>query len=165
MPSILDRAFKGELLVSRIYFAYGSNMKTNRMTKRVPSAKPVGYAKLIGKKLAFNKISTDGSGKTNIVDSENSVVLGVLLEVDEKDITKLDDIEKGYENQGITVIGTDGQQLQAFTYVSTQTNDGLKPYDWYLKFLVEGAEENKLPKDYVDYLRSFESMPDSRKKK
>jgi gamma-glutamylcyclotransferase len=165
MPSILDKAFKGELLMRKVYFAYGSNMKTDRMTKRVPSAKPLSYAKLMDKKLTFNKISSDGSGKTNIVDSENNVVLGVLFEVDEKDIMKLDAIEKGYEKQDVTVLGTDGQQIHTFTYVSAQTKDGLKPYDWYLNFLIEGAEENKLPKDYVDYLRGFESVPDTRKKK
>ena len=150
--------------MSQVYFAYGSNMKTDRMTKRVPSAKPLGYAKLVGKKLVFNKISSDGSGKTNIVRSKNSVVLGVLFEVNETDIVKLDGIEKGYKKQDITVLGNNDKPLHAFTYVSTQTKDGLKPYDRYLNFLVQGAEENGLPKDYVDSLRKFESMLDTRKK-
>jgi len=150
--------------MSPIYFAYGSNMKTDRMTRRVPSAKPLGYAKLMDKKLVFNKISSDGSGKTNIVDAKNGVVLGVLFEIDEEEIVKLDDIEKGYEKQDITVLGNDDKPLRAFTYVSTQTKDGLKPYDWYLNFLIEGADENELPKGYVDSLRMFESVPDTRKK-
>jgi gamma-glutamylcyclotransferase (GGCT)/AIG2-like uncharacterized protein YtfP len=151
--------------MSAIYFAYGSNMKVDRMTKRVSSAKPLGYAKLLEKRLAFNKISDDKSGKTNIVDSKNSFVLGVLFEVDKTGIEKLDEFEKGYERQAVTVLGTDDQKIHAFAYVSTQTDDSLNPYDWYLKLLIDGAEENNLPKDYVDYLRSFKSVPDTRKRK
>jgi gamma-glutamylcyclotransferase (GGCT)/AIG2-like uncharacterized protein YtfP len=152
-------------MTTKLYFAYGSNMKTSRMTDRVPSAKPVGYAKLTGNTIAFNKASNDKSGKTNIVDSKNSYVLGVLFEVDEKDIPKLDEFEKGYEKQEVTVSRADNQNITAFIYISTQTNNDLKPYDWYLNLLIDGAEENNLPKDYIDYLRSFESVPDTRKKK
>ena len=151
--------------MSAIYFAYGSNMKIDRMTKRVPSAKPAGYARLVDKKLAFNKISTDGSGKTIIVDAKNSIVLGVLFEVNEDEIVNLDDAEKGYERQNIVVLNNDGQQIHAFTYISAQTNNDLKPYDWYLKFLIDGAHENNLPKDYIESLKRLESMPDLRKKK
>jgi gamma-glutamylcyclotransferase len=151
--------------MSAIYFAYGSNMKVDRMTERVPSAHPVGYAKLAGNKLAFNKVSKDGSGKTNIVDSKNDVVFGVLFEVDEDQIANLDDIEQGYERKNIMVLGSNEQEIHVFTYISNQTNNDLKPYDWYLKFLVNGAEENNLPRDYVDFLKDFESVPDTRKKK
>lgn len=35
----------------------------------------------------------------------------------------------------------------------------------YLELIIQGAEENKLPKDYIDDLRKFESKPDTRKKK
>jgi hypothetical protein len=46
-----------------LYFAYGSNMKSSRIKskKRAPSAKAIGRAKLKGKRLAFNKVSKDGS--------------------------------------------------------------------------------------------------------
>lgn len=150
--------------MSLIYFAYGSNMKIDRVTKRVPSAKTFGYAKLMDKKLVFNKISTDGSGKANIIDSKNNVVVGVLFDLDKDEIMKLDEIEKGYERQDVTVFGNDEIPIHAFTYISTQTNDELIPYDWYLNFLIDGADENLLPKDYIDCLRRFDSMPDTRKK-
>jgi len=139
-------------------------MKTDRMTERVPSAIPLGYARWMDKKIAFNKISSDRSGKTNIIDSENSVVLGVLFGVDEKDIAKLDEFEKGYERKEVTVLSADDQLIHAFTYISSQTNDVLKPYDWYLDLLIQGAEENGLPDEYVENLRKVVSMPDPRKK-
>ena len=148
-----------------IYFAYGSNMKTDRMIKRVPSARPLGYATLLDNKLVFNKISNDGSGKGNVVDANDSIVLGVLFEIDEQDVKKLDEFEKGYEKQDITVLGDDERQISAFTYVSKQTKNGLLPYDWYIELIIQGAAENRLPQDYIDSLKKFESKPDTRKKK
>jgi hypothetical protein len=47
------------------YFAYGSNMETARLRERMPSAKPLGVAKLSGHELRFHKRSKDGSGKCN----------------------------------------------------------------------------------------------------
>ena len=44
-----------------IYFAYGSNMKTSRLQSRVPSAKALGRARLLGKRLACNRQSVDRS--------------------------------------------------------------------------------------------------------
>ena len=151
--------------MGKIYFAYGSNMKIDRMSKRAPSTKLLGYAKIRDHQLVFNKISRDGSGKANIVESNSSVVFGVLFDIEEQDILRLDDYEKGYDKQDITVIDHDERPLNAFTYISTQVKEGLIPFDWYLEMILQGAIENKLPKYYVENLRKFESVPDIRKKK
>lgn len=44
-------------------FAYGSNMLTDRLRERVPSARPVAVARLAGHSLRWHKVSIDGSGK------------------------------------------------------------------------------------------------------
>src|SRR3989304_2152018 len=134
--------------MSQIYFAYGSNMKIERITKRAPSVRVLGRARILDKQLAFNKISTDGSGKANIVDASSIFVWGVLYEIDECDIPKLDDTEKGYDKQNIVVMGDNERPFRAFTYIATRTKEGLIPYDWYLKLIIQGAEDNKLPKEY-----------------
>ncbi|MBI5952179.1 MAG: gamma-glutamylcyclotransferase [Chloroflexi bacterium] len=141
-------------------------MKRERITNRVPSAKPVGIGKLPDKKLAFNKISTkDGTGKTNIITDKGSAVLGVLFEIDESEIVNLDKIEGGYERQNITVLDNDGKPISAFTYVSTKINDALKPHDTYLNYLIQGAEDNGLPQDYIDNLKKIETVPDPEKQR
>lgn len=150
----------------KLYFAYGSNMKKDRMTERVPSAKAVGIGRLIDKKLAFNKISTkDGTGKTNIVAANGSIVLGVLFEVDEGEIVNLDKAEGGYERQDITVLDNDDKPMSAFTYVSTKIDNALKPHDTYLNYLIQGAEENEFPQNYIDNLKRVEFVPDPEKQK
>lgn len=45
------------------YFAYGSNMLTERLIARTPSARPVGTSLLPGHRLTFHKRGRDGSGK------------------------------------------------------------------------------------------------------
>ncbi|RMD60293.1 MAG: gamma-glutamylcyclotransferase, partial [Planctomycetota bacterium] len=46
-----------------LYFAYGSNMSTPRLRRRVSRAVPVATARLPGCRLAFHKLGADGSGK------------------------------------------------------------------------------------------------------
>jgi gamma-glutamylcyclotransferase (GGCT)/AIG2-like uncharacterized protein YtfP len=151
--------------MSKLYFAYGSNMKLARLAKRAPSVKVQGCVRISGKQMVFNKISQDGSGKANIVDAQSRTTWGVLFEIDENDIPKLDDAEKGYDKQELLVIDNNEKTFSAFTYVSQKTNDGLMPYDWYLTLIIQGAEENNLPKGYVESLKIIGSMPDVRKKK
>jgi len=169
LPSVLDKAFKGELLTqkSKPYFAYGSNMKIDRITadERAPSARKLGLAKIQDKKMVFNKVSTDGSGKGNIIVSLSNLVWGVLFEINEREIQNLDRAEGGYYKQDITVVDENGNSTEAFTYISSKTDNNLKPYDWYLALIIEGADENDLPKEYVDELRKTLSIPDPRKKK
>jgi gamma-glutamylcyclotransferase len=151
--------------MSKVYFAYGSNMSSAWLIRRTPSAKALGLARVADKKLVFNKISINSSGKANIVDAPMEAVWGVLFEIDENDIPNLDNAEKGYDRQSIAVTDLEGHQIQAFTYVSTQTNDELIPYDWYLSLVIEGAGEYNLPKSYQEKLRSFPTKPDPKKAK
>ena len=48
-----------------LYFAYGSNMLTRRLTApaRAPLALATGTVFAEGRRLTFDKVSTDGSGK------------------------------------------------------------------------------------------------------
>jgi gamma-glutamylcyclotransferase len=149
----------------RIYFAYGSNMKVERLIKRAPSAKTLGRAIISDKQVVFNKLSKTGSGKANIVDTPRKTTWGVLFEIDVTDIPKLDNAEEGYKRQNILVVDDNQISVRAFTYVAMKKKDGLKPFDWYLTLMIQGAKENNLPKDYVENLRKFVSVPDPSKKK
>ena len=65
-----------------VYFAYGSNMSTARLRKRMPSCKPIGIATLPGHALRFHKRSTDKSGKCNAFASgNNNRVIGVAVQL------------------------------------------------------------------------------------
>jgi hypothetical protein len=140
------------------YFAYGSNMSFDRLTAqdRLPSAKVKTIGHITGYVFKFNKISIDGSGKGNIehTGNPNNMVYGVVYEFDKSEKSKLDNAEKGYDEITVTVSTPKGE-IKAYAYYSTNTDNTLKPTASYKKYVVDGAKENGLPKDYIKKLRRF----------
>lgn len=145
-----------------LYFAYGSNMETSRLQKRVPSAKPIGQAKLQGYRLVCNKKSKDSSGKANLVDSPRDTVWGVLYKIDEAELDKLDRIESGYARTLVKVATDRGTSVNAYVYVSSQLTRDARPYKWYKKLVIDGAQQHDLPECYLKYLKQIESKRDQR---
>lgn len=144
------------------YFAYGSNMSTERLQKRVPSAKPIGRAKLPDKRLVCNKKSKDGSGKANLTDKTGVIVWGVLYEIDEIELDKLDEVESGYARMLMKVMTDQGSLVEAHVYVSSELTDDAQPYNWYKKAIIDGARQHHLPESYVEYLKQIKSKRDQK---
>jgi len=147
------------------YFAYGSNMSTERLRERVPSAKALGRAKLPNKLLVCNKKSKDGSGKANLIDSTGDTVWGVLYEVDPTELNRLDIVESGYTRIILEVITDQDSSVEAYVYVSSKLTDDARPYDWYKKLMIEGARKHQLPASYVKYLEQIHSKPNPGKQR
>lgn len=146
-----------------LYFAYGSNMSRRRLTARVPSARPVAGARLWRYRLAFHKVGRDGSGKCDIVPCVESMVHGVLFEIASRDKPSLDaceDLGRGYAEGQVSVTTDRGQTVRAFTYVALLRDTSLQPFDWYLRHLIEGAVEHRLPVAYRDTLAAIETDED-----
>ena len=149
-----------------IYFAYGSNMLTRRLRAkdRAPSAHAIGVGFVEGRRLTFNKLGRDGSGKCDIEFTGNSAdrAYGVLFRLAIGEKATLDNVEgvgSGYVDQTIQV-STAGGAVTALTYVATLKSPALRPFHWYKAFVVSGAMENGLPDVYVDWVRAFESLAD-----
>ena len=140
-----------------IYFAYGSNMTTSRLQSRVPSAKALGRARLLGKRLVCDKQSIDESAKANLEPSPGDVVWGVLFQIDLSELGKLDRVEGGYERVEVEVLDEAGEPVTAHTYVARRVTTDPVPYEWYKQLIIAGAREHDLPKDYVAYLDSLAS--------
>ena len=146
------------------YFAYGSNMLTRQLTMadRAPSAKPVGIGYVEGRRLTFDKVSQDGSGKCDAeaTGKKTDRVYGVIFEIALTDKAALDKAEgKGYAEERVEVVTVAGK-VQIETYIATKKVPVLRPYHWYKAITVAGAVEHELPKDYVEWLRAFESIED-----
>jgi gamma-glutamylcyclotransferase len=78
-----------------LYFAYGSNMLTERLQKRCPSVRPLGNAMARGFSLTFSKRGNDGSGKAMLVKTgeKEEAVYGVLFGGSQSEQTNLDKAE------------------------------------------------------------------------
>ena len=140
---------------SLLYFAYGSNMLTERLTARVPSAVPVMTGKVVGRRLDFAKRSMDGSGKADMPLQPGAVVQGVLFQMTQDDLRALDVFEgagRGYEQQWVKVERMDGTTAEAISYVATDRVPDKNPYDWYLALVIAGARQHGLSSDYLSQL-------------
>lgn len=153
------------------YFAYGSNMSTSRLQKRVPSAMALGCYALSGHDLRFHKSSKDGSGKCDAYSTKNEldIIYGVLFKIDPKEMPALDKAEGlglGYDQKEITVTDSDGSLVTAVTYVATNIDNNKKPYSWYVNHVLVGAKEASLPLKYIEEkIASIDSIEDSDKER
>ena len=150
--------------MSEAVFAFGSNMCSGRLRDYAVAPSRGGVAAVLSEyRLRFNKPSLDGSGKANVENSPDDVVWGVLYFIPVRQLAVLDAGEgSGYLRKRILVRGGDGTSSQAWIYVASapDANPNLRPYSWYKRFLVEGANEHGLPPGYVERLNAIDAIND-----
>lgn len=155
-----------------LYFAYGSNVLSTRLTARCPTARRVGIALARGHSLHFAKKSVDGSGKATLKPSSmEQATPGVVYEIDLNDRPALDRFESAGRNFASSGLGyhriddfhveLQGRTTVATTYLAAAPVPDLVPFDWYLALIVAGAVEQGFDPDYVARLRACDWMPDS----
>ena len=147
------------------YFAYGSNMLTERLKARCPGATAAGRAIADGAVIEFSKRSKDGSGKATLRQEVRGQTAGVLFEIPTAELGALDSHEgvgKGYQRcDAFRVRRIDGDEIVlAVTYLATSTDSSLKPYDWYLALVIAGAHQHGHGDDYLRALRREPHLPD-----
>ena len=143
--------------------AYGSNMSLNRLLARLPNAKRIGVATVNGFQLTFDKQGFDDSGKCNAeqTDNHNDVLYGVLYQITDEEKVILDKIEgPRYDCFAISATTECGESYNAYCYIANTFDDQLLPYDWYLRHVLTGAIEAKLPDWYIDKIRLQQSKQD-----
>jgi hypothetical protein len=148
-------------------FAYGSNMCRDRLLDRVPSARYEFVVSLSGHALRFHKRSIDDSAKADafFTEEEDHKVWGIVVDVPEDDRGKLDRAEglgQGYTSQDVTVLDCDGNPYQVVAYLAEESHidSHLRPYDWYLALVVDGARARGLPDPYVKDVEAVPAVPD-----
>ncbi|XP_022204592.2 gamma-glutamylcyclotransferase isoform X2 [Nilaparvata lugens] len=155
-----------------LYFAYGSNLLQQRIHIANPTAIFKTIAKLQDFRLDFNYYSErwKGSAATIVADSK-SHVWGIVYEIDNKDQPNLDR-QEGVAEGVYRVIKVDvesplGKSFTCRSYQLTDQPPPLKngeslpssrfPSKIYLNTIIAGAIENKIPADYIDYLKKIPS--------
>lgn len=150
-----------------LYFAYGSNMSLRRLQQRVPSAQKYCRAQLYKHQLRFHKWSrVDGSAKCDAcyTDESSDCVEGILFRIDADDKRRLDNVEgvgHGYESKHVRVVDENEHTLHAYTYIATEIDASLKPYDWYKQHVLNGAKEHHLPVEYIEQIDAIQAQADS----
>ena len=132
-------------------------MKRSRLEDRIGTVIDHGMATLNDYRIAFNKLSIDKSGKTNIVPTERQDVLGVLYELSDEQLKILDNTEKGYLRIPM-IVDVSGKATEVQTYVAMneRVHNGLFPTAEYLSHLIDGARDHGFPEEYQNLLKGFD---------
>ena len=145
------------------YFAYGSNMNIVRMRERGIRFSKREWAVLEGYRLVFNKIASRNrmEGYANIVEDRGNYVEGILYDIADEDLKKLDKYEgypQHYDRKKLKVRLVNGETVKAVVYVAQQemTSDELKPSKDYLNHLLKGCD--LLSKKYCEKLKNVETI-------
>jgi gamma-glutamylcyclotransferase len=150
------------------YFAYGSNMDGRQMEQRCPVARFLCVARLADHRLAFTRYSRErGCGVADIIPKAGECVWGVVYELSESDLSRLDCYEgykpgshaqgNAYNREKVAVFagGRAGEVLSAYAYVvSAKRHDAPPPSQAYLRHLLCGARRWRLPESYIRCLEA-----------
>lgn len=144
------------------YFAYGSNMKLIQIKSRCLEAKKIGSGRLNGYEICFPRKSPSrqGKGVASICEKAGGHVEGVVFELIDSDLNRLDEYEgvpKSYIRKPVMILMNDGGEIVAETYVAnTMEGAPFKPSKAYMGTIIEGAIENMLSDHYIEKLREIE---------
>uniref|UniRef100_T1IZ91 gamma-glutamylcyclotransferase n=1 Tax=Strigamia maritima TaxID=126957 RepID=T1IZ91_STRMM len=144
---------------SFLYFAYGSNMLTERIRINNPSARKVAIAFLQHYRLDFNLYGKAWHGAVaTIVPDHDNCVWGVVWQISSNDMVNLDKQEFGYDAMTVLVHSAQGCHLQCRSYAvpSGPRPVDARPSPIYKNVIIKGAIEHHLPQDYVDQLNKID---------
>ncbi|BFZ13364.1 hypothetical protein BsWGS_16402 [Bradybaena similaris] len=144
------------------YFAYGSNMLTERIHINNPTAKLYGIGKLYGYRLAFDvpiglpASNWHGASGTIRPAGPKEYVYGVIWNIQTEDLAYLDSQENHYTPMQVDVELDGGETVSCRSYeMHYETSRIPLPSPHYKRVIIAGAKQHGLPEDYIQYLECF----------
>ena len=139
------------------YFAYGSNMSFEHM-RRICGwhFTVIGVGKLNG-----YEFGPDGRGYANVRKSGSNHVYGVLYELDQYSLDALDEFEGYPDIFGRNEVEVEDENMEKYTaWVYMEKPDkfnGDYIRQEYLKRVISGAVENRLPEEWIKFLTTYQT--------
>ena len=136
------------------YFAYGSNLDLAQMKIRCPSSELISKGSLSGYRLTFNRYSSGwGGGVADVIQGKGSEVWGLVFELSNSDLKRLDSYEGCYNDQTSlyerwkAVINTPkGQISDVWVYTVVEKQKFVQPTLEYLQIIKDAAVRWNFPK-------------------
>ena len=145
------------------YFAYGSNLVTERMRERGAAFTAAQPAVLRGHRLVFDKRGFDGSGRASLARAAGGQVHGVLYDLPREGLEALKVFETGYDLVAVQVeVDGEGRPalVPALAFVARpDRRTTAPPARSYLSIILQGLEEHGLPKAARDEVERAASGP------
>ena len=136
-----------------VYFAYGTLLDIDEMTRFCPSAKSLGLMRLLDHKLKFSfcKKNSDQGG-CNLESYPGNIMYGILYEMPKKELMDLDRLSGHgdglWTNMHINLINEQGETIKAQTYVIPTSIGDYTPSEAYVKPILTGLGALPIPDDY-----------------
>ncbi|CAD6217241.1 GSCOCG00004741001-RA-CDS [Cotesia congregata] len=158
-----------------LYFAYGSNLLESRLHIANPNATFFDIARLEDYRIDFVGNSKVWSGSVGtIVELPGCHVWGVIWELPASEISNLDrqeGVHTGkYKAFNVSVTTPEGETFECRTYKQSldpeeiveldQLPDNRLPSMAYIKVIIKGAKQKKLPEEYIKFLESIKFNPE-----
>ena len=141
------------------YFSFASNMKSEQMKSRCPSANQVGIGVLKDHELVFNRKGSYRPGGVASVQQHGSKrVYGIIWKLNPAEFADLDQTEDltAYRRFEEEIQTLDGATYKCHIYKAIPQGS-FDPDPDYLELVIEAASEQQLPDDYIEYLESFKN--------
>ena len=138
----------------KYYFAYGSNMKFERMMgkDRCPNSKPIDKGVLKGYRWVIS-----ARGVANVLSSEPDYVEGYVFSItesDEKELDKREGVKKGCYVKEMLPVEINGNSSKCLVYIDPVKDEG-KARPNYIPLINKGIIDSKLSLEYVNrYIRN-----------
>ena len=153
-------------LTVHYYFAYGSNMNSDRVRQRKMSFESASSGRLLDYSLRFNKRSVKypGAAAANVVASAKGVTEGVVYRLADPVQIEMMDPYEGYPvlyRRTALPIVTKAGVVDAWVYIANEdyVAEGLAPAQWYLNHLLAGR--GYLSNSYFESLSQTKCLDDS----
>ena len=138
------------------YFAYGSNLDLLQMKRRCPSSELISKGSLPGYRLTFNRYSSGwNGGVADVIKEQGSEVWGLVFELSDTDLKRLDRYEGCYKDQTSlyerwkAVIDTpNGQVCDVWVYAVVEKEKFVQPAPEYLQIIKDAAMRYDFPEAF-----------------
>ena len=144
-------------------FAYGSNLGTAQIRRHAASARFCTRASLPGFRMVFPLVGEDWQGGVaGLQPYPTSRVEGVLYDIAAEDWPRLDDYEGrdegDYYREKMPGVLPDGSTREAWIYFAVARGTGAcAPSAAYMAAVIAGAQEHRLPAEYIRSLRAIQT--------
>ncbi|KAB1276113.1 Gamma-glutamylcyclotransferase [Camelus dromedarius] len=164
MANVSGEALRNQEEESFLYFAYGSNLLTERIHLRNPSAAFCCVACLQDFKLDFGNSQGKTSetwhgGIATVFESPGDEVWGVVWKMNKSNLSSLDTqegVKSGtYVPIEVNVSTQEGKEITCRSY-QMKNYQSVPPSPQYKKVICMGAKENGLPLEYQKKLNAVE---------
>ena len=141
--------------MTRLYFAYGSNLDREQLRERCPGSRARFRARLRDHRLDFTYYSSRWTGgAADVVPHSGEEVWGAVYELAEEDFNRLDRFERGYDRVILTVEDEHGQPRRVVSY-TVREKYSFRPTRSYVQKMLRWGEHWELPPDYLARLRKL----------